>query len=342
MPLISIIVPVYNVEKYIHRCVDSILSQTYGDFELILVDDGSPDGCGAICDDYAAKDSRIRVIHKENGGLSSARNAGMEIARGKYYLFCDSDDYVSPDWCEQFLKKTVPEEDNYIFGGIHTVRITETGEQVLPSVSPEKEEWSVSDYLMLQSRGVLGFGCNVLYYADVLRMYGLRFSETVIVEDLPFNLAYLRYMKKLSYTGKAGYYYIHDCRETLSRKYYPESFRRWQEKYRVSQVFITERLPPEQQEENRRIVADKYLYPFLQVLNNTFDPRNPKGLFGKIRYNIRVVRDHDFQHCLRYADTRAEDPRVIRLLKKKNYPAVFLLQTAFRIKCYLRERSKSL
>ena len=78
MPTISVIVPVYKVEKYIHRCVDSILGQSYADFELILVDDGSPDNSGAICDDYAAKDSRVRVIHKENGGLSAARNTGID------------------------------------------------------------------------------------------------------------------------------------------------------------------------------------------------------------------------------------------------------------------------
>ena len=97
MPQISVIVPVYNVEKYIDRCVQSILGQTYSDFELILVDDGSPDNAPAMCDEWAAKDSRIRVIHKENGGLSSARNAGMEIAEGKYFHFVDSDDVIHPD-----------------------------------------------------------------------------------------------------------------------------------------------------------------------------------------------------------------------------------------------------
>ncbi|MGM9652762.1 MAG: glycosyltransferase family 2 protein [Eubacteriales bacterium] len=96
MPEISIIVPVYNVEKYLKRCIDSILSQTFTDFELILVDDGSPDGCPAICDEYAQQDSRIRVIHKENGGLSDARNAGLEVAIGKFIGFVDSDDFIHP------------------------------------------------------------------------------------------------------------------------------------------------------------------------------------------------------------------------------------------------------
>ena len=100
MPQISVIVPVYKVEAYLDRCVQSILCQTYTDFELILVDDGSPDNCGAMCDAWAEKDSRIKVIHKENGGLSDARNAGIDIARGQYLSFVDSDDYIHPRMLE--------------------------------------------------------------------------------------------------------------------------------------------------------------------------------------------------------------------------------------------------
>lgn len=102
-PKISIIVPVYKVEKYLHRCIDSILSQSFTDFELILVDDGSPDNCGKICDEYEEKDSRIRVFHKENGGVSSARNLGLDNARGEWIAFIDSDDYVEKDYLSQLF-----------------------------------------------------------------------------------------------------------------------------------------------------------------------------------------------------------------------------------------------
>ena len=100
MDLISIIVPVYNVEKYIHECVDSIINQTYKNIEIILVDDGSPDNCGKICDEYAEKDSRIKVIHKENGGLSDARNAGVAVADSEWISFVDSDDIIHPQAIE--------------------------------------------------------------------------------------------------------------------------------------------------------------------------------------------------------------------------------------------------
>lgn len=97
-PLISVIIPIYKVEKYLKECVDSVLAQTYTNLQIILVDDGSPDDCGKICDEYAQKDSRVVVIHKENGGLSDARNAGLEVAKGDYISFVDSDDIVHPDF----------------------------------------------------------------------------------------------------------------------------------------------------------------------------------------------------------------------------------------------------
>ena len=109
MPTISVIVPVYKVEPYLHRCVDSILAQTFTDFELILVDDGSPDNCPAICDEYAKKDSRVHVIHQKNGGLSAARNAGICVAKGNYLFFADSDDVV-PEDCLRQLKKACDEQ----------------------------------------------------------------------------------------------------------------------------------------------------------------------------------------------------------------------------------------
>ena len=99
MPLISIIVPVYNVEYYLHECLESLVNQTYFNLEIILIDDGSKDASGKICDEYAAKDSRIVVVHQENAGVSQARNCGIEMASGEYIMFVDSDDWVDSDIC---------------------------------------------------------------------------------------------------------------------------------------------------------------------------------------------------------------------------------------------------
>ena len=103
-PIISVIVPVYNVEQYLPRCIDSILAQTFTDFELLLIDDGSKDKSGAICDAYARKDPRIRVFHKPNGGVSSARNMGLDNAKGEWIAFVDSDDWVNEDFLANFVE----------------------------------------------------------------------------------------------------------------------------------------------------------------------------------------------------------------------------------------------
>lgn len=116
--LISVIVPIYNVEKYLDRCVDSIINQTYKNLEIVLVDDGSLDNCPKMCDDYAEKDSRIKVVHKENGGLSDARNAGMKVATGEYVSFIDSDDYVSLDFYETLLDTIVDNNSDIVECGV--------------------------------------------------------------------------------------------------------------------------------------------------------------------------------------------------------------------------------
>ena len=119
-PLFSVIVPVYKVENYLHQCVDSILAQTFSDFEVILVDDGSPDRCGAICDDYARKDSRVKVIHQKNGGALNARWAGYGVASGMYIVHVDSDDYISPDLLAMVEEKIrLHGADAVVFGYVH-------------------------------------------------------------------------------------------------------------------------------------------------------------------------------------------------------------------------------
>lgn len=118
MPKISVIVPVYNVAPYLKKCVDSIINQTFTDIEIILVDDGSTDESGTICDQYAQKDSRVKVIHKPNGGLSDARNSGLEVCSGEYIGFVDSDDWISPDMYETLIHFAVKEDLDVAMCGV--------------------------------------------------------------------------------------------------------------------------------------------------------------------------------------------------------------------------------
>ena len=121
-PTISIIVPVYNVEEYIHKCINSILAQTYKDFELILINDGSPDNSGIICDEYARADSRIKVIHQQNSGLSAARNAGLAVAKGDYIGFVDSDDWIDKSMYESMITEAQTLEADIVICDYYKVK----------------------------------------------------------------------------------------------------------------------------------------------------------------------------------------------------------------------------
>ena len=154
MSTVSIIVPIYKVEDYIRECIDSILAQTYPDFELILVDDGSPDSCGRICDDYAKGDNRIKVVHKVNGGLTSARNAGLEVAKGEWIMHVDGDDWIEPDMIESLIEAAKAAEADLVFGDFIKYGAN-AGNKQLPSWSSDKID-SLSRYIAYSMTTIWG------------------------------------------------------------------------------------------------------------------------------------------------------------------------------------------
>ncbi len=207
MPKFSIIVPVYNAEKYIRRCVDSVLMQTFTDYELILVDDGSPDGSGAICDEYAEKDARIKVIHKENGGVSSARNKGLDIASGERIMFVDSDDWIDARTLEA-LNSIFQEKDTDIlcFGFFS---YTENG--LIPYVI-DSMDCSVGDMVVSlpKIRGNVSILCTVwnkVYKREIIEAYQIRFASIPFGEDSIFDLRYYLYAKSVRVIEDCFYFY---------------------------------------------------------------------------------------------------------------------------------------
>ena len=182
---ISIIVPVYKVEQFLPQCIDSILAQSFADFELILVDDGSPDNCPAICDEYAARDSRISVTHQKNGGLSSARNAGIAKASGEYLCFIDSDDLLSPEYCKMLLEAAVSTEAK--IASCRIVRFSKHHD--IPSHEyPEFDEATVmcyTDFLRKQMNREIEIGvCNKLFHRSVFET--IHFMPGKLHEDIIF------------------------------------------------------------------------------------------------------------------------------------------------------------
>ena len=179
-PMISIIVPVYNVESYLADCIDSITVQTFKDIEIILVDDGSPDSCGQICDDYAKTDKRIRVIHKQNGGLSDARNAGIQLASGRYLGFIDSDDYIATDMFER-LYNSIIETDSDI-AMCYAANFIDGSIAELDEDKGETFIFESSDIIKALFNGKINnFAWNKLYkkelFADIKYPYGKIYED---------------------------------------------------------------------------------------------------------------------------------------------------------------------
>lgn len=214
MCTVSVIVPIYQVEAFLPRCLDSILAQTFADFELILVNDGTRDGCPAIMDAYAEKDARIRLIHKENGGLSSARNAGLDVAKGRYIAFVDSDDYIAPTLLEDAVRAA-----------------EETGaEQVLFNYRIVDEQGVHEPYLKFESEIIdleqMGLAAyfyrywmpyrhgqeawSKLYRREVIESNGLRYAPNVEIfaEDTLFSAMYLLHTKRIAALSEAYVYYV--------------------------------------------------------------------------------------------------------------------------------------
>ncbi len=206
-PLISVIVPVYKVEQYLHKCVDSIRNQTYRNLEIILVDDGSPDNCGQMCDALALEDSRIKVIHKENGGLSSARNAGLAAMTGSYVGFVDSDDWIAEDTYALLYTRMCQENADISCGGM----ATHSGSRVLSFFNPNLEETFTFDRKeafreLIQNRIITNSVCDKLYKAEIFR--DLRFKEGIVYEDFQIQYRCLALADRITYTARTCYYYF--------------------------------------------------------------------------------------------------------------------------------------
>ena len=164
MSTVSIIVPIYKVEDYIRECIDSILAQTYPYFELILVDDGSPDNCGRICDDYAKGDNRIKVVHKVNGGISSARNAGLEVAKGEWIMHVDGDDWIEPDMIESLIEAAQITGADMVIGDFVKYGPS-AGYNKLPTWSSDKKK-SMTNYIAYVMTTIWGSIAKRSLYAD--------------------------------------------------------------------------------------------------------------------------------------------------------------------------------
>ena len=228
-PKVSIIAPVYKVEKYLARCMDSLLNQSLKDIEIIMVDDGSPDNCPALCDEYAAKDERVKVIHKKNEGLGFARNSGLEIARGEFVAFVDSDDYVKTSMFEELYAKGEEIEADVVFCNYSKVgrngKVKDIIEETQEAVYDTKDSIVQLILDMVGSSPTSDkdrkFNMSVwhgIYKLSKIKKNNIKFlsEREMISEDIIFHINYLDVVETIKYINTCNYYYCENV-ESLTR-----------------------------------------------------------------------------------------------------------------------------
>lgn len=293
MPEFSVIVPIYKVEKYLRICVDSIIGQSYQEFELILVDDGSPDNCGQICDNYAGSDPRIRVVHKKNGGLSSARNAGLDIAVGKYVIFADSDDYWDDNLALEHIHKNLAETnaDLLVFPA---KRFYEDHNKFTYMLNMDVDRNRVIDpdsnsaiKYLLESNIYRAAAWNKVVRKEIIDAHHMRFKEGYLSEDMDWCGDLLLYAQKYDFYGNPFYAYRQQRKGSITAE---KTDKLISDKLYMCEKGYEQALKL-QNKDKTQLLASYYAYEYSVLLGVSSEIKN-KELLGRIR-NLQSLLDYD-------------------------------------------------
>ncbi|CDA10658.1 glycosyltransferases involved in cell wall biogenesis [Intestinibacter bartlettii CAG:1329] len=295
---ISVIIPIYKVEDYLHRCVDSIINQTYTNLEIILVDDGSPDNCPMICDEYSEKDSRIRVIHKKNGGLSDARNAGIDIATGKYIMFIDSDDFVDREMIESMMKNMI---DNKVDMVVCNIKYVYEDREV---VKYNQEDRILDRYEAMEEYlkdGVVqAVAWNKLYKKSLIN--DMRYKVGKTNEDEFFTYKVVDKTDKIYYNSKPFYNYI-QRNSSIMGKYSIKRLDGVEASYERLN-FIKEKYPTLYEKEKKTFV-NLCIYSYQMILKEPNLDKDKQGrkilnnYTKKIKFNKTELKNYSYKDKLK-------------------------------------------
>ena len=270
---ISIIMPVYGVEKFVGKAIESIQAQTLCEWELFAVDDGTKDRSGIICDEYAAKDSRIKVIHKENGGAPSARNVAIPQAKGKYMYFMDSDDWCEPTMLEDMYNLAEKHSAQYVVTGYfidtyHSDTEYTTQELFQPDAVYEQEEFRRNAYRLFDTN-LLYTPWNKLFLASYIHDNGLLFPNT-FWDDFPFNLSVIKGVSKVVVSSQKYYHFMRARAESETAKYRPEMYDKREEEH----GWMTDLYKGwgVDDENSREFLARRYIERFIGCVENITNP----------------------------------------------------------------------
>lgn len=297
-PRISVIVPVYNAEKWLRRCVDSILAQTFTDFEVLLIDDGSTDGSGAICDEYAIQDQRVRVFHKPNGGVSSARNLGLDSAQGEWMTFADSDDYIESNMLVRMIKKINDEQADIVIADYF-----ETSKDRDIKVSQNLQSLKSEDLIsgLLQGH-IIGSTCNKLFSKRLFTDNDIHFPKDIdYCEDLIAIVQILLHNPKVVVLSGAFYHYDTSTTDSITRKYTSKLYEHQKRAATFLQFFLGKKFELQTMDYTLRILGNaishgyiskdefKEVFPYtlFQIVSSI--QRSPVGRRAKLKVLLSKI-----------------------------------------------------
>ena len=300
---ISVIMPVYKVEKYIAKAVESIQTQTLKEFEFLIVDDGSPDNSGKICDSYAEKDSRITVIHKENEGAPSARNRAMKIAKGKYLYFLDSDDWAEPTMLEDMYNLAEQTQAQLIITGFYIDTYYSAKKYMTSDYIPEekiyttKEEFRKNAYKLFD-KNMLYTPWNKLYLAQYIKEKELFFPKT-LWDDFPFNLSVISDIERVTVTSKQYYHFLRARSESETAKYIPQMYEKREEEH--GWMLDLYKHWDIDDKESKEMIARRYLDRIFGCIENLSNRQSNLSRADSKKLLLNMLDNPRLKKCLKYA-----------------------------------------
>ena len=331
-PVVSIIMPVYGVEKYLSASINSVLNQTYKNFELILVDDKSPDKSPKICDTFAQEDDRIKVVHKpKNEGLGFARNTGLDIASGDYIYFMDSDDYIEPQLLEKAIK-AFDENTEFVIFGINRVHEKKDGsidkiEHLIPIMAESKTAKETAHiFSMLNTKKVFPFAWNKLYKKQFLDKCGTRFEKTKLIEDFLFNIELFSKATFIKVIPDELYNYRKPQHETLVSAYAPEFFELCKRKYALEKEYLG--IVNALTEENLQLIYYSYIKHLISVFLKNGSEKAGLSKREQLKKIKSVLNDTVTEDVLSAYKAQSLFTRVLLFILKRKYAGICLLSVS--------------
>lgn len=329
MPKISIIVPVFNAEKTIDRLVESILAQTFADFELILIDDCSTDRSREICIHWALLDSRIKIILEEkNQGVSVARNAGLDIATSPYVMFADSDDYVDKNWCEYLYETRKKHSNALIVSNFYDVdnsgyQSRKISDNIIHSAD------CILNYYVLFKMHLSGSLWNKIFDLDIIKTNNIRFIKNQYTgEDVVFIINYIKYCSSYVYIDKPLYYYYANPQSVLHTYHEDDLLQNLH--------LFAARLPIIEQKDLTEY-CDIYFSYLVGLFQNILDPRCKRSFLQKMRYNQYVMHSREFKFCVEHMSGKNESAFFLRVIRTYNYYLLWTFQKfSFLVKSFIK------